>query len=240
MKNNLETENYANTHFAEQAYCYCLENKEHEEIIGLLNSQDELKKQAAILNLNEIKSYDEASVFVMNLTGQSSLIREMTAIKLNEFVKNDKYRHFFQQGNIIEKLPMAIIDVNPTVCRNIIEILVKMDNKKYLIQEIGKNFFEAYEEVKNYKNYKSYEANKKIFKLYWYLESVFVLLDDFINAENFYEILKIASEFKDYTIREKAAKIVAQIYDFSDDINKYKNMLQTDENIYVRRYLSKL
>lgn len=240
MRNNQETESPTNTNSAEQAYSYCIENKEHEEIIELLNSQDELKKQAAILNIKEIKSYAEASIFIMNLTGQSSLIREITAIKLNEFVKNDKYRLFFQQGNILEKLAMAIIDVNPTVCRNVIEILVKIDNKKYLVKEISKKFFEAYEEVKNYKNYKSYEANKKIFKLYWYLESIYILLGDFIKDENLNKILKIASEFKDYTIREKAAKIIAQISDCSDEIKIYKNMLQTDENLYVRRYLSKL
>ncbi len=240
MRNNLETETSTNTHSAEKAYSYCLENKEHEDIIELLNSQDELKKQAAILNLKEIKSSREASIFIMNLTGQSSLIREITAIKLNEFVKNDKYRQFFQQGNILEKLAMAIIDVNPTVCRNVIEILIKIDNKKYLVQEISKKFFEAYEEVKNFKNYKSYEANKKIFKLYWYLESIYILLGDFSKDENFNKILKISAEFKDYTIREKAAKIIAQINDCSDEIKMYKNMLQTDENLYVRRYLSKL
>lgn len=240
MKNNLETEDIENINFAEQAYLYCLENKEHEEIIELLNSNEELKKQAAIIKLKKVNSYAEATIFISNIIGQSSLIREITAIKLNEFMKDEKYRHFFEQDDIFEKLTNAIIDVNPTVCRNVIEILDKIDNKKYFIDKISANFLEAYEEVKDYKNYKSYEASKKIFKLYWYLEAIFVLIVDFTEADDFSRILKIAAEFSDYTIREKAAKIIAKISDFSDEVENYKNMLQKDENIYVRRYLSNL
>lgn len=237
MKNNLELKKPVDTSLAEQAYFYCLENKKHQEIIELLGSQDELKKQAAILNLKEIRSCDEASTFIYNLTGQSSLIREITAIKLNEFIKNEAFRHFFQSGNILEKLFVAIIDVNPTVCRNVIEILDKIDNKDFFVENIINNFFTAYEEVKGFKNCKSYEANKKIFKLYWYLEAVFVLINDFSKADKFDGIIKIAAEFKDYTIREKAAKIIAQMDSCSNEIEQYKKMLQKDENIYVRRYL---
>ena len=37
-----------------------------------------------------------------------------------------------------------------------------------------------------------------------------------------------------------SASPASQIGDFSDEVKNYKNMLQKDENIYVRRYLSNL
>lgn len=240
MKNNNTPKTLDYIEMTEKAFAYCNEKLSHEELIKELNSENELKKQLCIINLTRIDSQNQADAIIYNLTGQSGLIREVTSIKINELLKKKEFIKFFNTKSALNKIINAIIDVNPTVCRNIIEILPFIEEKTYLITNITNKFFEAYEEVKDFKNYKSYEANKKIFKLYWYLESIFVLINEFEPSEYFIKILNIAVNFNDYTIREKAAKILSITNLQSTKISEYKSMLQMDENIYVKRHLIKL
>ena len=72
-----------------------------------------------------------------------------------------------------------------------------------------------------------YKVNKEIFKLYWYLETIYHFAE-FIDIK---EIIFETKDIQDYTIREKTAKILSKF----DNFEQIKQELKKDENYYVRR-----
>ena len=78
---------------------------------------------------------------------------------------------------------------------------------------------------------KKYVINKQLFKLYWCLEDLKLFID-IIDKDVLFDILLKTSTLKEYTVREKTAKILAKIDD--EKFSPLKEKLMRDENYYVR------
>lgn len=223
-----------NIDIAEVAYENCHRNFSHEEILLELKGTDDIKKQICIINLANINSSSEAETLANTLTNQPTPIREACAFKINQFMKNEKFVCFFQDEKIIDIFINAINDVNPTVARSIIEIADKIENISYLKEKLYKKISSIFEELKDFINIKNYLLNKKTFNLYWCLEALSALASKIEPDEELLKILQISSKFNDYTVREKAAKIIklhnAPLFE------PVRANLCEDENFYVRRY----
>ncbi|MDD3237238.1 MAG: hypothetical protein PHV37_03995 [Candidatus Gastranaerophilales bacterium] len=236
MTDYLELNKEQNIKMTNLAYDHCSKDLNHEELICELFSDDELKKQVCILNLKSVFSQKEADALVDNLTGKGGPVREVASLKINEFIKSDSSHQFFQTEKIIDTLLQATTDVNPAVCRNIIEIMDKIDNIKYLNQILYQKITATFEELKVFKDYKSHLLNKKTFKLYWSLETLTYLLLSVKKDAIFFQIVKQAAEFNDYTIREKASKIISSLTPVPAEFKSLSEKLKSDENLYVRRF----
>lgn len=226
-----------NTKMIEKAYEYCCQNLSHQDIIAELQTDDELKRQLCILSLKYLDDDKEADILLSNLTNNSGPIREAASVKINELIKNENFVSLFQKEATINIFLKAVMDVNPSVCRNIIEILPAVEKHKYLINRLFEIIFELFEELKDFKDYKSHVINKKVFKLYWSLEAAVNLLPFIDFCPEFEEILTRAAFFEEYTIREKSAKIISLLKYKTAKIDELISILQNDENLYVRRYL---
>lgn len=216
------------------AYELSGKNFSSEEIFDILKNGNDLEKQAALINLDKINTQEEFDIFMSNLTNQSGPIRENVSLKLAELELD-----FEIDNNLILD---ALCDVNPNVCRNITEFLKKYNNEdlkerltgriKVLIDDIFSYYSatpQKFRENKE-KSKKNHVINKKIFHLYWCLEGLSIVTEDKID-KNIEEILKITSDFYDYTIREKTAQILAKIKNPSGELlQKLKN----DVNFYVK------
>lgn len=220
----------------ETAYNNCQKKFTHSEIIQLLKSSDDIAKQACILNMDRINDNEEAELLIQNLTDQSTPIRETCAFKINQFMNNEELNKFFQSGKIIDIFIKAITDVNPTVARNIIEIIDKIEDKEYFQTKLYEKIFEILEELKDFIGMKNYLLNKKTFNLYWCLESIAKMSEYIMSDARLYEILNLSSKFNDYTIREKTAKILSLTKNYDSDFKEIINTLKNDDNLYVRRH----
>lgn len=218
----------------EIAYNNCHKNFSHTEIIQELSSSDDVKKQICIINLEKINDGNEAQLLVNNLTNQTTPIREVCSSKINQLMKNEQFCLFFQSEEILDTFINAINDVNPTVSRNIIEIIDKIENIKYFQDKLYKKIFLILEELKEFTQLKNHLLNKKTFNLYWCLESIAHISDKIEADSDLCHILSISAQFNDYTIREKTAKILSYLK--SEFLNETTQILQKDENFYVRRY----
>ena len=79
-----------------------------------------------------------------------------------------------------------------------------------------------------------YKVNKEVFKLYWCLETIYEFYDK-MEFENMKQIILRSKDVQEYTIREKAAKILT--HNFEDtELKQAKSELQNDRNYYVRRF----
>lgn len=238
MKNYSDAYISSNMELTQKAYSYCLDDFSHEELVKELLSDDEIKKQLCIINLKNITSTKEAETLISNLTGKGGPIREVTAIKINEFMNSTDLSIYFQSDKIIDTLIKAITDVNPTVCRNIIDCLDRIENKQYLKQNLFKKIFTILDELKEFRQIKSHLLNKKTFNLYWCLEALINIIPFTGGDKDFEAILVSTCDFNDYTIREKTAKILSMTQDKNATIEELTEKLKNDENIYVRRYFT--
>ncbi|HNW26348.1 MAG TPA: hypothetical protein PLG15_02650 [Candidatus Gastranaerophilaceae bacterium] len=214
------------------------QNHSYEELLELLKSGGVSQRQLAALELEEIKSKNDAKILVSNLIGQDGKIREAVSFKINEFVKNKNYIQFFIDENIFKKLLQGIMDINGNVCRNIVscELFLNKDFRGFLCKNLPKKIDEILILIKNLnKDEKQYKISKRNFQLYWSLEALFEIIEE-IDLEKIKKILFETAEFKDYTIREKTAKILTRIN--SPFFVKLKEKLKNDENYYVKRYLN--
>lgn len=220
----------------EKAAELCEKEYSHTEIISIMQTENDFEKQICLLKLDTILSAEEAQLLVFQLTGHHGLIREAAAIKINEFIQNEKLLPFFQTTYIAESLLKGINDINPNICRLMCAILPTMLNikelKQIFINGLYKRFYEVYEELEKLKRSTWY--TKKLFNLYWCLEAL-SNLEPQINSD-FENIIEQAVKIKDYTIREKAAMVLAKLAETSNKIDEIKNILKHDENFYVRRY----
>ena len=208
---------------------------DYEALMELLASEEVVKKQIAILELDEIKTKNDAQILVSNLVGQDGKIREAVAYKVNEFSQNPQYRELFQGEFFYEIYLEAIMDINGNVCRNIVSIANIKGFTEYLCEKLPERINEILEEIAEIDSQtRQYVISKRNFQLYWSLEALYNIIDT-IDFEKIKNILFKTSEFYDYTIREKTAKIIAKLN--YTEFEELKNKLKNDDNYYVRRYL---
>lgn len=222
-----------------QALNLCENNYSHSELLEFLQSGNIVQKQLSALKLKTINSQNEAQILVSNLVGQDGKIREAVSLRLNEFMSNPKTLVYFETPENYQIFLAAIIDINGNICRNVIGAISHLKNNanfcnqfcqelviltKDLLGKIEKDdFFEG-----------KYKVNKEVFKLYWCLETIYVFWDK-IKFEDLKEIILRTKDIQEYTIREKAAKILTR--NFSDpELLKAKEALKNDSNYYVRRF----
>ena len=231
MENYLEINFEKNMKMLSQAIMHCEQKLSHEEIIDVLKGDDDIEKQLRLIELNEIKSQEEADILVFNLTQHSGPVRETAAYKICELIENDKFCRYFQSEKIMNTFVKAITDINPTVSRNAIEIIKYIENAQYIykkiIEEINTTLAQLDVETKN----RSYVQNKKNFNLYWNLEGLISISEKIQPNAELKKILKITAQSNDYTIREKTAK-VANIFKLTEILE----ILKDDTNVYVRKY----
>lgn len=218
----------------ETACLLCERDFSHSELIEIIKTENDLEKQICLLKLNEIRTQDEADLLVFNLTNHHGIIREAAAIKINELMKIPEISIFFRTEKIILTLLDAVIDINPNICRHIIEILPFIENKKFFFKNLIKRALEIIEDAKTMNRRKSgYIYSRKVFKIFWYLEAV-ASLGDFEEEKAILELINKTFDFDDYTIREKCACLVAV---FPQTPENLRNALENDENYFVRRKL---
>lgn len=207
----------------------------HEDLILLLENGTVVERQVSALKLNSINSQKEADIFVSNLTGCDGKIREAVSFRLQEFVCRKP--QFFTK--FTDKFLDAVIDINGNICRNTISAIKYLKNDKefcldfcrkltdrtLILSDIVSNF-----DLQDGK----YKVNKEIFKLYWYLETIYEF-SEFIPAKTLVEILSKTKSINEYTIREKTAKILTKDFQ-NDELLKIKKELKQDKNYYVRRF----
>lgn len=213
-------------------------NYNYEQIIAFLDSGNIIEKQFAALELDEIQSEKDAQILVSNLVGQDGKIREVVAHKINELTRKDEYKYFFVSEKIFEKFFQGLLDINGNVCRQIICLIRIEDFKKYLCENLPAEINKLLDNIaKLEETEKQYVISKRNFQLYWALEALYNCAQD-MDLEIITPILITTGEFYDYTIREKTAKILAQLGS-SEELDILKEKLKNDENYYVRRYLNK-
>lgn len=239
MSENIQIRNIIEKEI-EKAVEFCQKEYSRDNIWEILkiNSEDNpeinTEKQICILKLNTILSQKEADLLVFHQTNHHGLIREACAQKINEFMKQPKYVDYFQSKYILDTLLKAINDINPNICRLIIEVLPNIKNKDYFLNGLYERFEFVFAELENLKRSNWY--TKKLFNLYWCLESLRALG---ISADaRMEDVLKRSANFKDYTIREKTAMVLYYLDKTTPILNEIKILLKNDENYYVRRYSS--
>ncbi len=198
------------------------------------NPEIDIEKQICILKLDTILTQEEADLLAFHQTGQHGLIREACSQKINEFMKNPLCLKFFQTKEISLILLKAVNDINPNICRTIIEVLPFIEDKDYFLHNLYERFEEVFEELEKLKRSNWY--TKKLFNLYWCLEALAVLQAP-VN-ERLEAVLERCSRFRDYTIREKTAMVISLLQQSSPVIESIKEILKNDENFYVKRYSS--
>ncbi len=223
----------------------CCDSIDYDNIIKELQNNNIIKKQACLLNLQEIRQQSDADKLLQNLTKQDGRIRETTAFKINELVKENKFTKFFQSKSVMQTLLEGSTDVNPAICRLIIEVLTFINERNILIDLILEKLDVLVNEIeKECSSIPKHLINKKTFKLYWTFEALTTVLDaalttkykvDF-NLLKLQNVIEKMSIFDDYTIREKVYKLLkvmnsAQIK--NEVLNNCYSKLSKDENFYV-------
>lgn len=213
-----------------------LRQYDYRELIGFLTSDKIVERQIAALELNEIKSEEDAFILASNLVGQDGKIREATAFKVNELVKNSTFSDFFIGEKFFSLFLEGIMDINGNVCRQIVGLTDIKAFGEYLSQKLPERINELLIEIdKIDKMSKQYAISKRNFQLYWCLEALYNIID-ITDFEKIKEILLITGEFYDYTIREKTARILTKLE--NPELNGLKKKLKHDDNYYVKRYLN--
>ena len=224
-----------------QAYQTSLEDFSKEDIVRILSENDDEKKIVAIINLKSIDNKFETDLILSHLTGQNGRIREAVSYILSElnpskFCLDEKSKEIIVKG---------ILDINPNVVRNVLTFIDENQIlKNKLIEPVIKKTNEVLADLSRFiredspffentsKSNKNHAKNKLTFNLYWLLETISIL--DVNKIENLEEILTKTSNFLDYTIREKTAKILSKM---ENKPPKLLRKLKNDENIYVKNQL---
>lgn len=214
-------------------------NNSYETIIEQLKSNKIVEKQIAVLQLDELRSKNDAKILVSNLINQDGKIREVVAFKLNELSKNPDYFDFFCFDELYPTYLKGITDINGNICRQIVEFTNTLSKhnkfREYMCKNLPEQINTIWEEIEKLDLCAmQYVVSKRNFQLYWSLEALYNYATK-IDANILNPILLKTGEFYDYTIREKTAKIVAKLD--NSELNNLKEKLKNDENYYVRRYL---
>ncbi len=211
----------------------------HTELIDLLKIGNIVQKQIAALRLDGVYSSEDAKVLVSNLTGQDGKIREAVSLRLNEFMSNSEMLIYFQADENYETFLEAIIDINANICRNVISAISNLKTNsefcKIFCNKLTNLTFELLDIIEKF-NFQDgkYKVNKEVFKLYWCLETIYEFYDK-IEFNNLKHIILRSKDIEEYTIREKAAKILTHKFE-DKELENAKIQLQNDKNYYVRRF----
>lgn len=211
------------------------EELSHLELINLIKNGSDVEKQAGILKLERINSQKEAMTLINNLTGCDGKIREAVSFKLKSFILENP--DFFADYDDI--FLEAIIDINGNICRNVISAIGNLKTNNLFVKNFCPKLIEmtkvSVEKVKSFNiQAGKYRINKEIFKLYWYLETIYEF-SEFISTNDLSSILTATKDIEEYTIREKTAKILSKIKKNEELLNLQKD-LRNDQNYYVRRF----
>ncbi len=211
----------------------------HEQLLEFLKCGNIVQRQIAALRLEKITSEKDSEVLLSNLTGQDGKIREAVSLRLCEFMADEQAVEYFKTTKNYDTFLDAIIDINPNICRNVLSAIVNLKSDETFVKFFGQKLtdltFELLDEVEKIDfREKKYKTNKAVFKLYWCLETVY----DFWDKLDFTELKQIilrSKKIREYTIREKSAKILSREFNDSE-LDLARKELQADENYYVRRY----
>lgn len=223
----------------EQALNLYESNYSHEQLLDLLKSGNIVQKQISALRLETITSDSDAKILVSNLVGQDGKVREAVSLRLNEFMSDPNLICFFQTPEIYNIFLLAIIDINANICRNVISAVSNLKNNDKFCKIFGTNLvkltLELLDKVEEF-NFQDgkYKVNKEVFKLYWCLETIYEFYEK-IEFSDLKTIILRSKNINEYTIREKAAKILSR--GFTDrDLLLVQSELKNDPNYYVRRF----
>lgn len=211
----------------------------HGELINLLKVGNIVQKQIAALKLETVTSVEDADVLLANLTGQDGKIREAVSMRLNEFMANPLLINYFKNPDNYPVFLDAVIDINGNICRNIIGAVANLKEDLTFCEIFSSRLVVLISglldkiEKMDFQDGK-YKVNKEVFKLYWCLETVYVFWDK-LDFEDLKQILLRSKNIEEYTIREKAAKILAIGFE-DEQLNSARIELQNDRNYYVRRF----
>ncbi len=215
-----------------------------EEIAAILKSDDELEKPIAIMSIEKIEDKTTADLLIDNLTGCDGRIREASAVKISEFLQNSETCIYFLDEKSIEIILDGIMDINPNVGRSLIDGIKECKQLQTLLQphlinkiekiitklkEISESPFKE----NRLNNRKNHAKNKIMFNLYWALEALY-FTDLGNDSDKLFDILSFTSSIFDYTIREKAAKILSKM---KNPPPVLLHKLKNDENFYVKNQL---
>lgn len=231
---NLSSENMSDAEkivkLTEKACSFCSREFSYDELFAFLKNGSDDEKQICILKIPCVKNQKDADLLLSHLTNQHGTVREAVAEKINELMKKES-GSFFQTPYAMEKFLCAVNDVNPNICRMIIEILPFLCEKKDFLKSLYKKTQEVLNEAEilNVRN-RSHLYTKKIFNLYWCLEAISQIVES--ADEDLKSIVEKTYCSEEYTVREKTAKILKKIN--SVDFKDYLFSLENDENFYVR------
>ena len=235
------TQNYYSTpqENFEHAYDLIINNQSHEELIRMLKTGNIVQKQLAALKLDNVFNTDEAQTLLDNLTGQDGKVREAVSLKITELIQNKDKQNLFQPEKHLETFLNAIIDINGNICRNIISALTNLKSNpefcKKFTEELLQRTLPLAEHIQTFDFQDGkYKVNKEVFKLYWYLETIYHFAE-FAQNSQLKKILNISKSINEYTIREKTAKILTRNFE-DEDLIKIRKLLKNDTNYYVRRF----
>lgn len=238
MENYYEINYEKNMKMLSEAVKYCEENFLHNDIINSLYTDNDLKKQLCLIELKKINSQEEANILVHNLTGHSGPVRETASYKILELIQQSEYNNFFQTKEIYNAFIKAIVDINPSVSRNAVEIIKYLDDIEYIYTNIIKEINITLSKMENIRQNRSYNTNKQNFNLYWNLEALISIADKVKAGQELTDILNITCLSNDYTIREKTAKAAIEFAKQNNDFYKITDILKNDENVYVKKHLT--
>lgn len=211
------------------------ENYDHKQLIEYLNSGDLVERQFAALELKEIYFKEDVKILVSNLVGQDGKVREAVAYKINELAQMDEYKCFFDSEILFENFFKGLLDINGNICRQMLGLTNIEGFNKYLCKMLPEEISKLLVKIEELEaTEKQYIVSKRNFQLYWCLEALYYCAEN-IDLASIHPILTKTTDFYDYTIREKTAKILSRISDSSFDL--LKDRLLSDENYYVRQKL---
>ena len=200
----------------------------YNKIFEILDGSDDTLKAFALLELNEVQTEADFELLIKHLTNCDGRLRELVSSKLVELKPQKRLEAY------IPTLLDALCDVNPNVARNIVELLSicniniaepLLERAEDILMTIEKN-----SKPKKWRTQKNHVLTKIIFHLYWCLEAL-ALFANVLPKERLTKILNTTSDFVDYTIREKTAKILVKMPEAPEDL---LSKMQNDDNFYVK------
>ncbi len=215
------------------------QNYSQEELYAFLENGNIVQKQISALKLEGVFSSRQAKILVSNLTGQDGKIREAVSLRLKEFMSEPEMLQYFMNLSNYDVFLDAVIDINGNICRNVIGAIINLKSDEEFCScfcpKLVELTFELLDKVESFDFQDGkYKINKEVFKLYWCLETIFEFKDK-IQFAKLKQILLRSKNIEEYTIREKAAKILATGFDDSELVEA-QHELQNDRNYYVKRY----
>ena len=223
----------------EKACTLCEKEFSYEEIFEVLRKEDAVEKQIAILKLENLHSTQDAKLLISHLTGQDGPIREAVAIKINEFLSQNKCE-YIDDLSFYSVFVDAVCDVNPNISRSIIDCLPALKKQAELFELLIKKIERIFERIENPDIEQKNFLTVRLFNLYWCLEAVGCLLpvqENFKEKNELLVLLKKSIVFNNYTIDEKVARIITSGVFTKKDVSDVLDKIKNSQNFYVRRYI---